>query len=56
MGRPQEGIFAEGSAHHVFLEYEVDASADAAALKSAVRGQTGPADGCQRVIAFGEVL
>ena len=63
MGTAQPGIFAEGSSHHVFLEYDVDDRVDLAALRAALRtALSAPPDAPraerapQTVIGFGDAL
>jgi len=57
MPAPQSGIFVEGSRHHHFLEYQIDAAVDRDALREAA-GQVRAFDGggVNAVLAFGAGL
>ena len=58
MSSPQSGIFAEGSAHHHYLEYRISEGAETAGLRAALAtGLSLPrATGQLLVAAFGEAL
>jgi putative iron-dependent peroxidase len=58
MATAQTGIFSEGSAHHHFLEFEIDGLPDIEAIGSAVRAvlALALADGANLVAAFGPEL
>lgn len=63
MGTAQPGIFAEGSAHHIFLEYDVADAADLESVRAAMRSAlSAPPDAPRAerapevVVAFGDAL
>ncbi len=62
MAGAQTGIFAEGSAHHYYLEYDVAADASVEDLRAGLRAALSPAPGVaagrepHRVVAFGDSL